>query len=69
MNEKKYEVVDYLNRVIASGMTLEMALLFMKAYCQEYYMERVTLTLREPERCKAVEPWEEEALARMGGNV
>ena len=58
MGEKKYEVVDYLNRVIASGMTLELALLFMKAYCQEYYMECVTLTLRDMATCKPFEKGE-----------
>ena len=54
MSEKKYKVIDDLNHVIADSMTLEMALLFMKAYCQEYYMECVTLTLKECERCECV---------------
>ena len=66
MGEKKYKVADHMNRIIASDMTLEIALLFMKAYCQEYYRECVTLTLREMEVCSAREPWEEEALAKMG---
>ena len=47
MSEKKYRVIDSLNRTIASNMSLEIALLFMKAYCQEYFMECVTLTLKE----------------------
>ena len=51
MLEKKYKVVDDLNHVVAEGMTLEMALLFMKAYCQEYYNEYINLTLVEHERC------------------
>lgn len=51
MSEKKYKVIEN-NRVIAEGMTLEMALLFMKAYCQEYFMEYITLTLKEHERCE-----------------
>ena len=53
MSEKKYKVIEN-NYVIAEGMTLEMALLFMKAYCQEYYMEYITLTLMEHERCECV---------------
>ena len=52
MSEKKYKVMERDNRVVAEGMTLEMALLFMKAYCQEYYMEDITLTLKEHERCE-----------------
>ena len=67
MGEKKYKVVDEFNHVVAEGMTLEMALLFIKAYCQEYYNEQILLTLKEHERCRAVEPWEQEALAKMGG--
>ena len=50
MSEKKYKVIDRFNHVIADGMTLEMALLFMKAYCNEFYMEEIKLTLMERER-------------------
>ena len=39
MSERKYEVYENENR-IASNMSLEMALLFIKAYC-----EKVRLTL------------------------
>lgn len=49
MSERKYEVLDHLNRVIAGDMTLEMAWLFIKAYCQKYYTELITITLREVE--------------------
>lgn len=35
MSEKKYQVVENDGNVIAEGMTLDMALLLMKAYCQE----------------------------------
>ena len=49
MNEKKYEVIERDGGIIASNMTLEVALLFMKAYCNEYYMSCITLTLREQE--------------------
>lgn len=44
MSERKYEVYENENR-IASNMSLEMALLFIKAYCDEYYNEKVRLTL------------------------
>lgn len=53
MNEKKYKVIDSNNHVIAEGMALEYALLFMKAYCEEYFMEKVTLTLKEHENVSA----------------
>lgn len=49
MEEKKYEVIDSLNHVIATDMNLRTALLLMKAYCEEYYMERANVTLREME--------------------
>ena len=52
MSEKKYKVIDSFNHIIADGMTLEMALLFMEAYCNKFYMEEITLTLMEIERTK-----------------
>jgi hypothetical protein len=52
MSEKKYKVIDSNNHVIAEGMALEYALLFMKAYCEEYFMEKVTLALKEHEKCE-----------------
>lgn len=48
MSCKKYEVMRGAS-VLAQGMELELALLFIKAYCQEYYMEPIKLTLREME--------------------
>lgn len=52
MSCKKYEVLRGAC-VLAQGMELDLALLFIKAYCQEYYMEyvadQVKLTLREME--------------------
>lgn len=50
MDLKKYEVLDEYNHVLATGMDLRIALVFMKAYCEEYYMESVTLTLKELDR-------------------
>lgn len=55
MSEKRYEVLDDRNHVIATEMDLRTALLLMKAYCEEYYMECVTLTLKELDKCKSVE--------------
>jgi len=52
MSEKKYKVIDELNHVIASNMDLRTALLLMKAYCEEYFMENVKLTLMEEVACK-----------------
>lgn len=49
MNEKQYEVYENENR-IASCMSLETALFLVRAYCTEYYNEKVRLTLVEMER-------------------
>ena len=51
MSEKRYEVLDECSHVIATGMDLRTALLLMKAFCEEYYMETVKLTLKELDRC------------------
>lgn len=51
MSEKRYEVLDESNYVIATGMDLRTALMLMKAFCEEYYMETVKLTLKELDRC------------------
>lgn len=48
MSCKKYEVLRGAS-VLAQGMELDLALLFIRAYCQEYYMEPIKLTLREME--------------------
>ena len=45
MSERKYKVMDEMGFCLAADMNLEMALLFMKAYCQEYYNERIKLRL------------------------
>ena len=50
-SEKRYEVLDECNHVIATEMDLRTALLLMKAFCEEYYMETVKLTLKELDRC------------------
>ncbi len=48
INEKQYEVYENTNR-IASGMSLETALLLIRGYCERYCNERVRLTLVEME--------------------
>ena len=46
MSEKKYLVADNCG-VLARGMNLDDALMFMKAYCEKYYMEFVDLDLQQ----------------------
>lgn len=46
MNENKYTVLIDTCVVLATGMTLDDALLFMKAYCEKYYLDYISLTLR-----------------------
>lgn len=46
MEEKQFEIYDNTNR-LASNMSLNTALIFIKAYCYEYYNENVNLTLVE----------------------
>lgn len=46
MNEKQYEVYESENR-IASHMSLETALLLIRAYCERYCNERARVTLVE----------------------
>lgn len=52
MNERKYRIIDAFNNVLVENMNLEMALLFLKAYCEEYYLENIKLTLEEIKRSK-----------------
>ena len=47
MNERKYKVIDAFNNILAENMNLEIAILFFKAYCEEYYLENIKLTLEE----------------------
>ena len=46
MNEKKYLVAD-TNGVLAREMNLDDALMFMRAYCEKYYMEFIDLVLQQ----------------------
>ena len=47
MNEKKYKVVDKDGILLVSNMSLEMALLFIKAFTEKYYNEKIYLKLIE----------------------
>jgi hypothetical protein len=52
MEERRYEVLEGDQR-LATEMTLEDALLFIKAIFEKYYMERsMVLSVREAERVK-----------------
>ena len=46
MVTKKYEVIVD-GQIIGKELELDIALLLIKAYCQEYFREQVTITLRE----------------------
>lgn len=46
MEEKQFEIYDNTNR-LATNMSLNTALILIKAYCYEYYNENVNLTLVE----------------------
>ena len=46
MSEKKYVVSDS-SGILARGMNIDDALMFMKAYCEKYYMEFIELILRQ----------------------
>ena len=46
MSERKYLVAN-TNGVLARGMSLDDALMFMKAYCEKYYMEFIDLDLQQ----------------------
>lgn len=47
MLEKKYRVVDVNGFVLASDMTIEMAVVFVKGFIHEFYNERVALSIEE----------------------
>ena len=53
MSERKYMVTDRWGHPLADDMRLEMALLFMKAFAQEYYNENIHLNLVEKDKSNA----------------
>ena len=54
MNEKKYEIA-WKRKIIARDMSLDDALLFIKALCCEYYEEQVEIELLECAVIKSAE--------------
>jgi hypothetical protein len=44
MEERKYKVM-WRNNVIARDMRIEDALIFIKALCDEYFCEKINITL------------------------
>ena len=50
MDEKLYMVLER-NHILARGMRIDDALMFMQAYCEKYYMEVCELMLKEEPRC------------------
>jgi hypothetical protein len=51
MEEKKYMVLANNNILLASNMTFEMAIVFIKGYRDTYYNENLDLTIREELNC------------------
>ena len=47
MREKKYKVIDERGCVLASEMSFNMALVFIKGFVDEYYNEHLNLTIKE----------------------
>ena len=47
MNEKRYAVIDERGNVLASEMSLDMALVLIKGIVNEYYGEKFELTVKE----------------------
>lgn len=46
MSEKRYFVSDD-SGILARGMSLDDALMFMKAYCEKYHFENIYISLRQ----------------------
>lgn len=46
MDEKRYIVANNGN-VLARGMTLDMSLIFIEAYCTKYFREYIHLDMQE----------------------
>lgn len=49
MEEKKYMVLE-VNNILASNMTFEMAIVFIRGYRDTYYNEQINLTIKELDR-------------------
>ena len=53
MEEKKYMVLANNNILLASNMTFEMAIVFIRGYRDTYYNEQIDLTIKELDRSLA----------------
>ena len=47
MSEKKYKVIDKLGHVLADNMSLDIALVLVKGYANEYYNELLSIRIEE----------------------
>lgn len=47
MFEKHYRVLDMDKHILASGMTFEMAMVFIKGFKETFFNERLVLTIEE----------------------
>lgn len=52
MGENKYMVCDIDEIVLASNMTWEMAMAFLRGFKETYYNERLMLIIMEMPRCE-----------------
>ena len=50
MEEKKYTILEG-NNTLASNMSFDMAIVFIKGYRDTYYNEKLDLTIREELNC------------------
>ena len=50
MEEKKYMVLAHNKILLASNMTFEMAIVFIRGYRDTYYNEKLNLTIKELDR-------------------
>ena len=60
MSEKKYAVLNDRGQVLATDMSLEMTLIFIKGIINEYYNETFEFTIKEiplAEKNSEVEEW------------
>ena len=55
MSEKKYMVCDADEIVLASNMTWEMAMAFLRGFKDTYYNERLMLIIMEMPRCEGAD--------------
>lgn len=47
MRERTFRVVDEHNHILATGMSFDMAIVFIKGYYDTYYMELLNLRIVE----------------------